>query len=79
MTADEVLGTLAAIARDPKADNKDRLRALELLGKYHRLFTERGEPDTPPPLPVLTAEQREAMKRDLRLRLGATLVSEATN
>ncbi|MCK5307162.1 MAG: terminase small subunit [Zetaproteobacteria bacterium] len=42
MSANEVLGRLAAMAQ---ADSRDliTLRALELLGKHHKLFTERHE------------------------------------
>lgn len=48
MNADEVLSELAKIARmdadhpDPKAV-QNKVRALELLGKYHKLFTEKQE------------------------------------
>jgi phage terminase small subunit len=47
MTADAVLSELAAVARikwdaDPKAV-QNKVRALELLGKHHKLFTEKQE------------------------------------
>jgi phage terminase small subunit len=38
MSADEVLIGLGGIARN--ATSKDRIRALELIGKHHKLFTE---------------------------------------
>jgi hypothetical protein len=41
-----VLGGIRAIAEDPDARHADRLRALELLGKHLKLFTERVEQDT---------------------------------
>lgn len=42
MRADEVLRELTVIAsgHEPNARVSDRIRALELLGKYHALFTE---------------------------------------
>jgi phage terminase small subunit len=40
MSADEVLRELTAIAR---SDSRDKIRALELLGKHHRLFVDRFE------------------------------------
>ncbi len=47
MTADDVLSELAAVARlpydgDPKAV-QNKVRALELLGKHHKLFVEKQE------------------------------------
>lgn len=47
MTANEVLTELAAVGRiayndDPKAV-QNKVRALELLGKHHKLFTEKQE------------------------------------
>ena len=40
MSADEVLQRLAQKAR---GDDRDTLKALELVGKHHKLFTERHE------------------------------------
>ena len=42
MSADEVLQRLAQKAR---GDDRDTLKALELVGKHHKLFTERHEID----------------------------------
>lgn len=43
--ADDILAELSAIARDkgPMARTADRLRALELLGRYHKLFSDKHE------------------------------------
>jgi len=57
MTADECLALLAEIARlpvemfaslgkDAKLSLSDKVRALELIGKYHRLFVDRTESTT---------------------------------
>jgi len=45
LTSGEVLTRLTAIANAPldAIDTRDSLRALELLGKYHALFTEKVE------------------------------------
>lgn len=44
MTADEVLNELAAIAKgDYKLYRGDKVKSLELLGKYRKLFTDRTE------------------------------------
>jgi hypothetical protein len=42
MSADDVLHQVSLIAsgNDPNANVSDRLRALQLLGKYHALWTE---------------------------------------
>lgn len=42
MTADEVLNTLAGIAREGEKDS-DRIAAAGLIGKYHKLFTDKVE------------------------------------
>lgn len=42
MSADEVLQGLAEIARDGKKDS-DKVSALGLLGKHHKLFTDKTE------------------------------------
>lgn len=44
MSADEVLTALAGIARGSPKDS-DRVAALALLGKNHKLFTEKHEVD----------------------------------
>jgi phage terminase small subunit len=44
MTADEVLTELALIAKGDHAQYKsDKLKALELVGKHHKLFTDKTE------------------------------------
>lgn len=47
MTATEVLTELAAVGRIPYNDDpkavQNKVRALELLGKHHKLFTEKQE------------------------------------
>lgn len=44
MTADEVLHELANIARGDYSDYRgDKLKALELVGKHHKLFTDKQE------------------------------------
>lgn len=42
MTADEVLNVLAEVARGAERDS-DRVAAAGLLGKYHKLFTDKTE------------------------------------
>jgi len=42
MCADEVLSRLTEIGR---SETRDSLKALELMGKHHKLFTERHEVD----------------------------------
>ena len=46
LSATYVLEGIRAIAGDPNARYADRLRALELLGKHLKLFTDRIEQDT---------------------------------
>ena len=41
LNPEEILGKITEIAIDSKASNKDKLRALELLGKTHALFTDK--------------------------------------
>lgn len=41
LSADKVLSELSAIALDKDEATRDRLMALQLLGKYHKLFSER--------------------------------------
>lgn len=44
MSADEVLSELAKIAKGDHATYKsDKLKALELVGKHHKLFTDKTE------------------------------------
>ena len=43
MSADEVLERLANGIRESKKFDNNTIRALELLGKHHKLFTERHE------------------------------------
>lgn len=43
ITADFVLNEIRAIAVDTKNKTNDRLKALELLGKYLKLFTDKVE------------------------------------
>jgi len=45
ITATYVLERIRAIAEDPNARYADRLRALELLGKHLKLFTDKAEVD----------------------------------
>lgn len=53
MSADDVLAELAAVGRLPNAqvlahkELSSKVRALELIGKYHRLFTEKVEHSGP--------------------------------
>jgi len=41
MSQDEVLEGLTAIARNKKADNKDRIKAYQLMGKRYSIFTDK--------------------------------------
>ncbi len=41
LSADKVLSELSAIALDKNEQTRDRIAALSLLGKYHRLFNEK--------------------------------------
>lgn len=43
MGADEVLELLTSTARGDFYEKREQLKALELLGKYHKLFTEKVE------------------------------------
>ena len=46
MSADEVLSELSGIARGDYFEYKgDKIKALELVGKYHKLFTDKKEID----------------------------------
>ena len=60
-----VLESVRAIADEPKAKNQDKLRALELLGKYRKLWTDRVELD------VTDLAERVARARE-RLHGSAT-------
>lgn len=51
MTADEVLNGLADVARTAEKDS-DRVSALGLLGKHHRLFTDKLEHSGPDGEPI---------------------------
>ena len=42
VTTDEIIAQLRTIAFDTKANKGDILRALELLGKYKGMFTDKG-------------------------------------
>lgn len=41
LSADETMQRISGIAIDPDAKPSERLKALELMGKYHALFTEK--------------------------------------
>jgi phage terminase small subunit len=43
LSADEVLQEIASIALSLDAADRDRLKALELLGRHYKLFTDRTE------------------------------------
>lgn len=66
ITADEVLSDLVAIKNSEEERTSDRLKALELLGKYLKLFTERVEVSGTVSVEAMAARmvaQREEMKR----------------
>lgn len=44
-SADEVLADLSMIIDNPKSSYNAKIQALELLGKYHKLFTDKTEKD----------------------------------
>lgn len=47
MSADEVLAELAEIAKgDYQSYRGDKIRSLELIGKYHKLFVDKSEVET---------------------------------
>ena len=69
MSADEVLDELAVVARtETKIDGAQKLKALELLGKGHKLFTDKVEHNVvdglvsklQPELPDVSAEDLHA-------------------
>jgi phage terminase small subunit len=67
----EIIAGLRSIAfapEDARVNNSDRIRALELLGKYKAIFTERREhsvrPYGPPPDPQ---ERKKWLEEELRL------------
>jgi phage terminase small subunit len=104
MTADEVLGELAGIAKAPwdkffeykiSEDEKfvtmrltDKLKALELVGKHHKLFTDRVESSTDPDLErirtLVTSWAKEngtTLEHELKFvleRYGSTLPKNVT-
>lgn len=45
MPLEEMLAGIASIARDEGANNNDRLRAYELIGKGHAAFTDKVKSD----------------------------------
>ena len=45
-SAEDVLADLTMIIDNPKSSFNAKIQALELLGKYHKLFTEKTENDT---------------------------------
>lgn len=60
MSAAEVLRTVAGIARNGDSKDADRLKALELIGKHHKLWTERmqlGGDEESGPVRVTVQEQ----------------------
>jgi phage terminase small subunit len=67
MSADEVLTELAEIARNGDRDS-DRVAALGLLGKHHKLFTDKIEHSGP-----LLEEMLLAAERRRRERMNAQL------
>jgi phage terminase small subunit len=48
LSSDKVLSELSEIALDKAEATRDRLTALQLLGKYHKLFSDRVELDVQP-------------------------------
>jgi phage terminase small subunit len=43
MSANEVIAGISSVAFAPDVKTSDRLRAFELLGKFHKLFTDKFE------------------------------------
>lgn len=43
MSANEVIAGISSVAYAPDVKTSDRLRAFELLGKFHKLFTDKFE------------------------------------
>lgn len=74
MSASEVLKELASIAKGDYADYKgDKIRSLELLGKYHKLFTDKVETNTATLDPFIATLSKWV---DDHKRAGITLPAE---
>jgi phage terminase small subunit len=68
----EIIGGLRSIAfapEDARVNNSDRLRALELLGKYKAMFTDRTLTEDVEKARELTEREKEEVAAIARIRL----------
>ena len=69
ITADRILGALDVIARNIEGEQtRDRIRALELLGKYLAMFTEKHIIEVKEPLPTAKEVLASLAKLDEELK-----------
>lgn len=59
LSAEEVLENLTKEAMDENNNTRDKLKAMELLGKYHALFTERIQQESTVNIVVDIEEEEE--------------------
>jgi phage terminase small subunit len=60
-TAEKIIEQITAIANDSSAINRDKLRALELLGKWKCLFSERTILEAPEPIILMSQNNTHLM------------------
>jgi len=69
----EIVAALRLIAFGDRVTNSDRLRALDLLGRYKAMFTDRTEITTPQQQRELSERERAECLALAAIRLGACL------
>lgn len=72
----EIIVALREIAFGTKATNSDRLRALDLLGRYKAMFTDRLKTENPEQLSELTAAQEKEARAYAKWRLSRLNIDE---
>jgi hypothetical protein len=71
-------GSIAFAAEDARVNNSDRLRALELLGKYKTVFTDKAEHTVKAQAqPISEAEYIAKLKAELACREKAKSMPDA--